>query len=433
MDRTLAHTMTPRDQSRASPFSVLGWAAYLACSWTWCIGMFLPVLLFRDFGPWSFLVFALPNCVGAGALPFWFRDREHARAFLTAHRPALVAFSAVTIAFQWFFLAWVVVTLGWGLMTPLTLAGAICVAAVTLGPMRSAARWHGVAGGVLLASVALVGLWIWRDPSLIRWQDLPRPACSPRELIPLAIVCSFGFALCPLLDRTFHEANLALPRRASRAAFALGFLGLFPLMIVLTLLYAPSVIRGSGSDATRISLAPASYFVLAHIAAQLAFTIAAHTRIWSSTAPNIPSRPVPAIDLAPLAGIALAIGTLFVRSPFDLSMHEVVYRVFMGFYGLIAPAYIVQVASRSWRSPHSPTRCEIVVLAITILFACPFYFMAFIERQTWWLLIGIAFVVVNRALTLRGHAGPPEPSPAPVPAPTGPGSLDAHAPSPRDE
>ena len=28
----------------------LGWAVFLATSWTWCIGMYLPVLLVRDFG-----------------------------------------------------------------------------------------------------------------------------------------------------------------------------------------------------------------------------------------------------------------------------------------------------------------------------------------------------------------------------------------------
>jgi len=421
-----------RDPYRASSLSILGWGAYLACSWTWCIGMFLPVLLFRDFGPWSFPVFAIPNCLGAAALPFWFRDHDHARAFLAAHRPALVAFSAITIAFQWFFLAWLVLTLGLGWMTPLTLAGAIVIALMTPESMRSPQRWRWVAGITLLASLALITVWIARDPAAIRWGNLPRPACKPRELIPLAVVCSFGFVLCPLLDRTFHEANLALPRRSARAAFVLGFLALFPVMIVLTLLYAPSLIKGSIDRAVSISLVPASYFVLAHIAMQLVFTIAAHTRVWSSTAPNVPSHRPPVLDLAPLAGIALAIAGFLTPSPFDLSMPEVIYRIFMGFYGLVAPAYIVQIASRSWRSPRAPRRRTITILTLTILFASPFYFMAFIERQTWWLLIGLAFVLVNRALTLRGPAEPPEPSPAPVPVPMGPDSLDARAIPPRD-
>ena len=42
----------------------IGWAAFLASSWTWCIGMFLPVLMIRDYGGWGWAVFALPNILG---------------------------------------------------------------------------------------------------------------------------------------------------------------------------------------------------------------------------------------------------------------------------------------------------------------------------------------------------------------------------------
>ena len=36
------------DAPRSTFLNTIGWGAYLACSWTWCIGMFLPVLLIRD-------------------------------------------------------------------------------------------------------------------------------------------------------------------------------------------------------------------------------------------------------------------------------------------------------------------------------------------------------------------------------------------------
>ena len=39
---------------RSSLLPSFSWAIYLGMSWTWCIGMFLPVLLIRDFGPLSF-------------------------------------------------------------------------------------------------------------------------------------------------------------------------------------------------------------------------------------------------------------------------------------------------------------------------------------------------------------------------------------------
>ena len=44
--------------------SGLAWGIFLGVSWTWCIGMFLPVLLLRDLGPGAFVVFAVPNVIG---------------------------------------------------------------------------------------------------------------------------------------------------------------------------------------------------------------------------------------------------------------------------------------------------------------------------------------------------------------------------------
>src|SRR3954471_24793497 len=58
--------------SRVKPtlpfFSALNWAAFLGASWTWCIGMFLPVLLIRDYGPSMWWAFAVPNVIGAAAM-----------------------------------------------------------------------------------------------------------------------------------------------------------------------------------------------------------------------------------------------------------------------------------------------------------------------------------------------------------------------------
>ena len=38
------------DDQVATPLHVLAWACFLGCSWTWVIGMLLPILLVRDFG-----------------------------------------------------------------------------------------------------------------------------------------------------------------------------------------------------------------------------------------------------------------------------------------------------------------------------------------------------------------------------------------------
>ena len=68
--------------------------------------MFLPVLLTRDYGLAGWIVFALPNCFGAAAMA-WFLARPGAsERIVTEHRTATLAFSAVTLAFHAFFLAW---------------------------------------------------------------------------------------------------------------------------------------------------------------------------------------------------------------------------------------------------------------------------------------------------------------------------------------
>src|SRR6476661_4754696 len=69
----------------------LGWAAYLGMSWTWCIGMFLPVLLVRDYGFWGWLVFAVPNVVGAAAMGWVMNSRHRSQRVIDSHRLALVA------------------------------------------------------------------------------------------------------------------------------------------------------------------------------------------------------------------------------------------------------------------------------------------------------------------------------------------------------
>src|SRR5688572_7339896 len=104
--------------------SPLGWANYLGMSWTWCIGMFLPVLLVRQFGIAAFWVFAVPNVVGAAAMGFVLRDGASQR-LVERHRGACAAFSVVTIAFHIFFAAWMVRGLlgDWGALITLSATG----------------------------------------------------------------------------------------------------------------------------------------------------------------------------------------------------------------------------------------------------------------------------------------------------------------------
>ena len=57
-------TTIPTTTNPLRPAQITTWAIYLGTSWTWCIGMFLPVLVLRELGLTGFLSFAIPNIVG---------------------------------------------------------------------------------------------------------------------------------------------------------------------------------------------------------------------------------------------------------------------------------------------------------------------------------------------------------------------------------
>ncbi|HEX3357916.1 MAG TPA: hypothetical protein VHS31_13170, partial [Tepidisphaeraceae bacterium] len=107
--------MTVLDHERGVPqasgfarlLKCLGWAIFLGISWTWCIGMFLPVLLVRDYGVWGWVVFAIPNVIGAAAVGWLNRTAEQSVQTVKAHGPMMTAFSAVTATFQIFFTLWI--------------------------------------------------------------------------------------------------------------------------------------------------------------------------------------------------------------------------------------------------------------------------------------------------------------------------------------
>src|SRR3954451_14324542 len=75
-------------------------ATLLASSWTWVIGMFLPVLLVREYGVWAWVIFAIPNCIGAAAMGWTLRTPTQSRDMVVAHAAACRVFSLVTIAFH---------------------------------------------------------------------------------------------------------------------------------------------------------------------------------------------------------------------------------------------------------------------------------------------------------------------------------------------
>ena len=89
MDSPPAETANQPPQLDVTPARGPGhavlWACFLGCSWTWVIGMFFPVLLLRDYGFMGWVVFAIPNVVGAAAMG-WVLTAQRAKHLWENHQ-----------------------------------------------------------------------------------------------------------------------------------------------------------------------------------------------------------------------------------------------------------------------------------------------------------------------------------------------------------
>ena len=392
----------------------IGWAAFLACSWTWCIGMFLPVLFLRDYGVWGWVLFAVPNVLGAAAMGWMLRDPESSRSMQHAHPRACAAFSLVTLAFHaYFILAFAPRLLGnevSGLTGVLVLPFMLLLRGRGREGRRatvSSAVVLVVSVVALLAALALRGLPTFSPP--IRGRI---------DLLWLAPVTFFGFLLDPYLDLTFHRARQSTTPAGGRTAFGLGFGVFFLLMIVFTMVYAPPLMETLTSG-QRLSPRQDLFVavITAHIAIQCAFTIAAHADVLrASDSPAQPdAQPRTRTILAVVAVILLAFPLRLVveRVPtyHGLTTGEVVYRMFLAFYGLVFPAYVwLFVVPR--RAGAAPSRGQVLFYLAVLVLAAPMYWFSFIEGRMGWAVPGLLLVLVSRFLLPKP---PPMASPAPIP------------------
>lgn len=372
--------------------TTLAWSAFLACSWTWCIGMFLPALLLRDHGTWGFVIFAVPNVIGAAAMGWVLSTRAAAATIAQHHAPAVSLFSTATIGFHVFWLAWIGTWLPTALGLDRPVVGAALGAAILFFLIFLAQTPRGLAAaavGLLTLSLAVLALVLVRAGLTIPTHTPLRPDDG---LLWLAPVCVFGFALCPYLDRTFLAARAELPDAPARTAFTLGFGLFFLAMIVLTFAYAPLITRAlDGHVAPLIVAGP----VLGHILLQAGFTVAAHVRCsHPRTSPDYIRSFV--LLFSAFAGVLVR----FLPDHAGLDAGEIAYRLFMGLYGLVFPAYVwlVVIPTRHGiPTQGSPARRRIMrVYCAAVGLAMPMFWMGFIERQELFLAPGLAIVLLAR-------------------------------------
>jgi hypothetical protein len=376
----------PGQTRRETPTAaVLGWAAYLACSWTWCIGLFLPVLLVRELGTLGFVIFAVPNVVGAAMVGTILPSADASAQLVRRHRPALVAFSVVTVAFHLFFAAWMLPRLI-GPMAP-WIVGAL-VAVFTGIALRRRDRSDWIAAVVVLAVTAGIALFAVRNRLDFSWTPPP----DPIAVAALAPVCAFGFLLCPYLDLTFHRARRRTSPAAGRVAFGVGFGVLFLAVILFSYGYARPLAAAVDGAAPR-GLARALALPLGlYMAMQIAYTVALHIALAIPEAKALGGRYSTLIALV-VAGGAAALGFVCNRGSllYGLDAGEVVYRCFMGFFGLLFPAYVWLCMLR-----RSPSRRALRTCALAVVAALPLFFVGFVAGRMVLLVPGVAIVLLAR-------------------------------------
>jgi hypothetical protein len=393
--QVLDYASNPIPKKPAILANPLMWAVFLGMSWTWCIGMYLPVILIRDYGTLGWLVFALPNVIGAALMGWILQRKSQSEELVARHEPACIWFSVVTIAFQLFFIAWMfqpnflipvfiamfclIALMRVSRTAPLTLAVVVCgISIITAGQLLFAdLRWDTPA--VKISAEFLTDHPVYKD-----------------GLLPLIPVCAFGFLLCPYLDLTFHRVRQATSKNGAKRAFGVGFGFFFLLMIVYTLLYAFAFISHPWAPEFK-------RVVLFHMATQMAFTIAVHIQELMNGV--MQRHPVhrKLILVAVLIFLGLMAGML-VREQNGLPHGETIYRMFMGFYGLVFPAYVwICVVPVPGDDERARAR-KMFWFAASVIVASPMFWMGFIEKQTMWLLPGVAIVLLARipvAITRR--------------------------------
>ncbi len=84
----------------------------------------------------------------------------------------------------------------------------------------------------------------------------------------------------------------------------------------------------------------------------------------------------------------------------DMSHREIIYRLFLTFYGLIFPTYVyLNIWDVRQRALRRHTRRSLMVTLIAIVLASPFFFMGFFVRDERFIPFGVAILLAAKLFT----------------------------------
>ena len=357
----------------------IGWGLYCTCSWTWCIGMWLPLLLIERWGWPGFWLFAIPNVLGCAAMGYIVRSAATSAALVQQHRGAMRWFSCVTIAFQLYWITAIACTLGFDAFIPSS-AAMVLVPTVVLGLALLVACLP--LAGWLIAATALFA-WTMTSFGLVGTQfmaQIPdRGSVPPVELWGAAPIIVIGFLLSPYLDLTFHRARRETPSRHAFAVFGITFMAV--------LLFVTSYWTvGSWTDGVL-------GIVLLFWLLQVIFTIGAHLRELAATNAPGSGRWGPAHVLVVLAAIPVPLVWIAHRlGASQSSLLDDTYLRFLGFYGLAVPIWVLAFM---WPGQAERSRRIGIVLIGVLTATFVLAELGMVGSPTWWLLpaAGLAIAV----------------------------------------
>lgn len=327
----------------------IGWGLYLASSWTWCIGMFLPIVLLRWWGWPGFLAFAVPNVIGCSLFGYVLNPDSSVR-FMKRFRSWIMVFAAATIAYQMWFLHDLARANNSGVLWVLMVLLALALAGVRAGSRMLPIAWLAWPISVVL----FVAMGSGSLASLPTTGTLP-----PLSLAWAGPFMALGFLLCPYLDPTFH---LALQRSPSRHAFAVFGITFAAMLLFTAAMFDPTtgLVTTSAPMWMGVSvitwqwIMQCGFTIGAHVDAVHAFARGPDARDPRSTVMRAGARAVLIATVAAVAGLVLLLvlkalepelpalaSTLLPPAGASATTGEATYLRWLGLYGVLFPAIVL--------------------------------------------------------------------------------------------
>ena len=338
----------------------IGWGLYLTCSWTWCIGMFLPVILIHRFGWLGFVLFTIPNIIGCTAFGYVIRTPERSKALVEKYKTAMTLFAIVTVAFHVFFIAMIALVYFNDYSFLISLWIPFCILAIGAGLAFLPTKAWPILATLLWVFSIIVGI------TFLPFSPLPAGEFPWQDAVWLLPITTFGFLLSPYLDPTFHRALQCSPSKHSFGVFGISFL----VMLGVTFAYQGNILW---TLSTLLGL---------HLILQSIFTIGAHIREGIRIEPS--KRKIIVFVVLTLFASFFAVVAIHrfggVSPPGNwLPSWQDDYIRYFVFYGLIFPA-VVAIFMFTGRK-FTPIRVTFFIF--TALFSLPLLEAGYLRGQPW--------------------------------------------------